>query len=88
MIIINLPAVQKGKIKEKKKDKYFYLAIELRKLWNVRETAKPIVTDPFWEVTKGLERGLEDLEIIGRTENILTLALLRLATLRRRVMKT
>ena len=54
------------KLKErKKKDKYLDLAMELKKLWNMKEMIIPIVIGALVSVTKGSIQGLEDLEIIG-----------------------
>ena len=77
------------KIKEsKKRDKYLDLARELRKLWNVKVTMIPIVIDALGMIPKGLERGLEELEIRGWTKIIQTAALLMLARILRRVLET
>ena len=70
------------------KDKYLYLASELKKLWNVKVTIKPIVIGVFGTVTKGLIKELEDLEIRGRVETIQTTTLLRTARILRRVLET
>ena len=52
------------KLKEcEKKDKYLDLARELKKLWNMQVTIIPIVIGTFGTVTKGLLKGLEDLEV-------------------------
>ena len=52
------------KLKEcEKKDKYLDLARELKKLWNMQVTIIPIVIGAFGTVTKGLLKGLEDLEV-------------------------
>ena len=68
------------KLKEcEKKDKYLDLARELKKLWNMLVTIIPIVIGAFGTVTKGLLKGLEDLEVGGRVETIQTIALLRTA---------
>ena len=50
-------------------------------------TVIPIVIDAFGTVTKGLVKGLEDLDIRGRVETIETTALLRSATILRRVLE-
>ena len=71
-----------------KKDKYLDLARELKKLWNMKVTIVPIVISALGTITKGLSKGLEDLEIGGRTETIQTTALLRTARILRRVLKT
>ena len=58
------------KLKEcEKKDKYLDLARELKKkLWNMQVTMIQIVIGAFGTVTKGLLKGLEDLEV-GRRVN-------------------
>ena len=48
-------------------------------------TIIPIVIGAFGTVTKGLLKGLEDLEVGGRVETIQTIALLRTARILRRV---
>ena len=48
----------------------------------------PIVIGAFGTVTYGLLKGLEDLEVGGRAETIQTTALLRMARILRRVLKT
>ena len=59
------------KLKENQnKVKYLDLARELKKLWNMKVSIIPIVTDAFGTVTKGLLKRLEDLEIRGRVETI------------------
>ena len=66
-----VPADHRVKLKESKKmDKYFNLARELKKLWNMKVTIIPIVIGVSGTVTKGLVQGLEDLEITGRVETI------------------
>ena len=66
------------KLKEcEKKDKYLDLARELKKLWNMQVTIIPIAICEFGTVTKGLLKGLEDLEVGGRVETIQTTTLLR-----------
>ena len=77
------------KLKEcEKKDKYLDLARELKKLWNVQVTIIPILIGAFGTVTKGLLKGLEDLEVGGWVETIQTTALLRTARILRRVLET
>ena len=71
-----------------KRDKYFDLARELKKLWNMKVTIIPIVTGAFSTVTKGLLKHLEDLEVDGRVETIQTTALLKTARILRRVLET
>ena len=66
-----VPADHRIKLKEsEKKDKFLDLARELKKLWNMLVTIIPIVIDAFGTVTKGLLKGLEDLEVGGRVETI------------------
>ena len=55
-----------------KKDKYLDLARELKKLWNMKVTMVPILIGALGTVTKGLSKGLEDLEVGGRVETIQT----------------
>ena len=62
-----------------KRDKYLDLARELKKLWNMKVTIIPIVIGAFGMVTKGLLKGLEDLDVGGRVETIQTTALLKTA---------
>ena len=51
-------------------------------------TIVPIVIGAFGTVTKGLLKGLEDLEVGGRVETIQTTALLKTARIQRRVLET
>ena len=71
-----------------KKDKYLDLARELKKLWNMKVTVIPIVINALVTVTKGLIKGLEDLEISGRVDINQTTVLLRSVRILRRVLKT
>ena len=48
----------------------------------------PIVIGAFGTVTKGLPKGLEDLEVDGRVDTIQTITLLRTARIPRRVLET
>ena len=84
-----VPADHRIKLKQcEKKDKYLDLARELKKLWNIHVTIISIVIGAFGTVTKGLLKGLEDLEVGGRVETIQTTALLRTARILRRVLET
>ena len=84
-----VPADHRIKRKEcEKRDKYLDLARELKKLWNVKVTIIPIVIGAFDTVTKGLLKGLEDLEVGGRVKTIQTTALLKTARILRRVLET
>ena len=77
------------KLKEcEKTDKYLDLARELKKLWNLQVTIIPIVIGAFGTVTKGLLKGLEDLEVGRRVETTQTTALLRTARILGRVLET
>ena len=53
-----------------KRDKYLDLARELKKLWNMKVTIVPIVIGAFGTISKGLLKGIEDLEVGGREETI------------------
>ena len=84
-----VPADHRIKLKEcEKRDKYLDLARELKKLWNMKGTIIPIVIGAFGTVSKGLLKGLEDLEIGSRVETIQTTALLKTARILRRVLET
>ena len=83
------PADHWIKLKEcEKKDKYLDLARELKMLWNMKATIVPIVIGAFGTITKGLLKGLEDLEVGRRLETIQTTALLITARVLRRVLET
>ena len=62
---------------------YLDIARELKKLWNMQVTIIPIVIGAFGTVTRGLLKGLEDMEVGGRVETIQTTALLRTARILR-----
>ena len=51
-------------------------------------TIVPIVIDAFGTITKGLLKGLGDLEVGGRIETIQMTAMLRMARILRRVLET
>ena len=57
--IINLKECEKKNI-------YLRLARELKKLWNMKVTIVPIVIGALGTITKGLLKGMEDLEVVGR----------------------
>ena len=69
-------------------DKYLDLAWELKKVWNMKVTIISIVTVDFGKVTEGLLKGMEDLEVGGRVETIQITALLRTASILRRIRET
>ena len=74
------------KIKESKKIyKCLDLAKELKKLPNIKVAVVPIVIGVLGTISKGLIRGLEELEIEGRDEAIQPTALLRSAIILRRI---
>ena len=54
----------------------------------MKVTIVPIVIGAFGTITKGLLKGLEDLEVCGRIETIQITALLRSARILRRVLET
>ena len=54
----------------------------------MKVTIVPIVIGAFGTVTKGLKKGLEDLEVGRRMETIQTTALLKTARILRRVLET
>ena len=54
----------------------------------MKVTIIPAVIGAFGTETKGLLKGLEDLDVGGRLENIQTTALLRTARIMRRVLDT
>ena len=84
-----VPADHRINLKEnEKKDKYLDLARELKKLWNMKVTIVLIVIDALGTITKGLLKGLVDVEVGGRVETIQTTALLRTARILRRVLET
>ena len=84
-----VPTDHRIKLKEwKKKEKYIDLARGLKNLWNMKLTIIPIMIGAFGTVTKGLLKGMGDLEVDGREETIQTTALLRTARILRRVLVT
>ena len=81
-----VPADHRVKLKENEKmDKYLDLARELKKLWNMKVK---VIVGALGTVPKGLERGLENLEIRGRIDTIQNTALLQSARILRRVLET
>ena len=75
IVDFTVPTDCRIKLKEcEKRDKYLDLASELKKLWNMKVTIIPIVIGAFGTVTKGLLKGLEDLEVGDRVETIQTTA--------------
>ena len=86
--IVNFAVPVDHRIKLKEYEMYLNLARDLKKLWNMQVTIIPIVIGAFGTVTKGLQKGLEDLEVGRRLEIIQTTALLRTAKILRRVLET
>ena len=84
-----VPVDHRINLKEsEKKDKYLDLARELKKLWNMKVRIVPIVIGALGTITKGLLKGLEDMEVGGRVETIQRIVLLRTARILRRVQET
>ena len=84
-----VPADHRIKFKEsEKKNKYLDFIRELKKLWNMKVTFIPIIIGALGTVTKGLLKGLGDLEIKGQVETIHTTLLLRSTRILRRVPET
>ena len=84
IVTFAVPVHPRINLKEcEKKDKYLDLTRELKKLWNVKVTIVPIVIDALDTITKGLLKGLEDLEVGRRVETIQMTALLRTARILR-----
>ena len=54
----------------------------------MKVTIIPIVIGAFGTVTKGLLKGMEDLEVVGRVKTIQTTTLLRTVRILRRVLET
>ena len=54
----------------------------------MKVTIIPIVIVAFGTVTKGLLKGLEDLEVGGRVETVQTTALLKTVRILRRALET
>ena len=84
IVDFSVPADHRVKLKKcEKKAKYLDLARELKKLWNMKVTIVPVVIGTFGTITKGLLKGLEDLEFGGRLGTIQMTELLRTARILR-----
>ena len=70
-----VPADQR--IKLKKSEKKNMLLGNRKKLWDMKVTFIPIIIGALGTVTKGLIKGLEDLEIRGPVETIQTTPLVK-----------
>ena len=75
----NSPGLKQKKKKKKKKKR----ESTKKKLWNIEMLVIPVVVGALGTITKGLEQGMEDLEIRGRVETIQTKVLLRSARILR-----
>ena len=64
------------------------MELKKKKLWTIKVTIIPIMIGAFGTVTKGVLKGLEDLEVGGKVETIQTTALLRTASILTRVLET
>ena len=71
-----------------KKDKRLDLGRKWKKVRNMKVTFIPIVIGTLGTVTKGLIKGLENLEITRQVGTIQTTTLLRSARILRRVLET
>ena len=60
----------------------------MKKLWNMKVTIVLIVIGALGTITKGLLKGLEDLEVGRQVETMQMTALLRTARILRRVLET
>ena len=77
------PAGHRIKLKEcEKKDKYFDLVRELKKVWKMK------VMIAFGTVTERLLKGLEDMEVGERVETTQMTTLLKTVCILRRVLET
>ena len=84
-----VPVDYRIKLKEcEKRDKYLDLTRDLKKLWNMKVTIILIAIGAFHTVTKGLLKGLEELEVGSWVETTETTALLKTARILRRVLET
>ena len=84
IVDLAVPVYHRVKLKEsEKRDEYLDLAKELKKVWNMNVSVIPNVFVTLGTVTKGLVKGLEELEIWGRVETIQCTTLLRLTRILR-----
>ena len=58
------------------------------KIWNMKVTIIPILIGAFGIVSKGLLKGLEDVEVGGRVETIQTTTLLKTVRILRVILET
>ena len=84
-----VPADHRINLKEcEKKDKHLDLVRGLKNLWNMKVAIVPIVIGAFGTITKGLLKGLADLDIGGWVETVQMTVLLRTARILGRVVET
>ena len=61
-----VPADHRVNLKgSEKTNKYLDLARELKKLWHMKVTIVPIVIGALGTITKGLSKGLENIEVVN-----------------------
>ena len=60
----------------------------MKKLWNKKVAIVPIVSGALGIVTKGLLKGVGDLEVDGRVDTMQTTALWKTARMLKRVLET
>ena len=75
-------------LKQKKIDLVLNNVQRLKKLWNMKVTIVPIVIGALGIITKGLLKGLEDLEVGRRVETIQMTSLVKTARILRRVLES
>ena len=84
-----VPADHRINLKQcEKRDKYLNIARQLKKLWNMKVTIVTIVIGALGTITKGLLKGLEELEVGGPVETIQMTGLLETVGILRRVLET
>ena len=84
-----VPANHMLNLKEsERRNKCVDLDRELKKIWKLKVTVKPIVISVLGTVNKWLARGEEQVEIRRRVETIQTTTSLRSARIPRRVLET
>ena len=85
IVDVAVPADHRIKLRESgQKDKYLDLAWELKKTMERNMTIIPILISDFDSVTKGLLKGLSELEAGGWVETIKTTIFLRTARVLRK----
>ena len=84
----DVSADHRVKLKESEKNKYLDFSRKLKKLWNMKMMFIPIVIGAQGTITKGLIKGLNNMEIRRHVETIQITALLRSARILRKVLET